>query len=89
MEFSAYIAKSVQTVICKIEGGEQEVFLILETKDRIPTVAPLGEADVDLLISELKNRRRELRSKQKSPFSVLFSWFHSRWQAALSRKEKV
>ena len=79
MEFPAYIAKSVQTVICKIEGGEQEVFLILETKDRIPTVAPLREADVDLLISELKNRRRELRSKS------LFGWFRSRWQAAIRR----
>ena len=84
MEFPAYIAKSIQTVICKPEGKEQEVFLILETKDRLPTVAPLSESDVDLLIEELQNRRRELRSKS------LFSWFRSRWQDALRRyKEGV
>ena len=84
MEFRAYIAKSIQTVICKPEGRDQEVFLIIETKDRLPTVEPLSEADVDLLIDELTSRRRELRSRS------LFGWFRSRWQDTLRRyKEGV
>ena len=84
MEFTAYIAERIKTAIYEPEGGKQEVFLIIETKDRIPTVAQLSESDVDILIQELQNRRRELRSKS------LLGWFRCRWQAALRKyKEGV